>query len=251
MTIYLTTNQYNGISALVDQVGSLGLSWIEFMELHSATITPNDYQANIQNQNPYFIHIHIPASQWAQAIPIIANGLNSIQLNLGAITGAFQVGETVTQATSGATGTVYSISGTTMIATGISSGPFDTSHVVTGGTSGATSTPASTTQSPNIAAYTLLAYLFNANINNDETAANIIPFQFEPQFTYEYVDPFTPDTDMTAVFQNMRASTAATFALYYIDGTPINTQNVTTDANGTAVVTFNTGVLSAHRQRCL
>jgi len=62
------------------------------------------------------------------------------------ITGTFQLGETVTQATSGATGVVIALdsdfagapSGITVNAI---TGTFDTSHVVTGGTSGATGTP--------------------------------------------------------------------------------------------------------------
>lgn len=61
------------------------------------------------------------------------------------ITGTFQVGETVTQATSGATGIVID-AGTNFspiigITVGSVTGTFDTSHVVTGGTSGATGTP--------------------------------------------------------------------------------------------------------------
>jgi hypothetical protein len=177
MVLYLTTSQYNGIAALTDTVGSLSLSWIEFMEQYGVTVRPNDLLANQQNQNPFFTHIHIPASQWAQAIPLINSG------------------------------------------------------VAAGGG------PA--------AFYTILAYLFSANIIGVESSGGIIPFVFEPQFTYEYAEPINQNANFYAVFYNMRASQAATFALYYIDGvTLINTQNVTTDANGTAVVTFNTGVLS-------
>ncbi len=177
MVIYLSTTQYNGIAALTDSVGSLSLNWIEFMELYGVTITPNDYQANIQNQNPFSTHIHIPASQWAQAIPLIAAG------------------------------------------------------VALGG--------------GNVSFYVVLNYLFGANVANYESEANIIPFLFAPQYTYEYVDPLSQNVNISTVFQNMRVSTSATFALYYIDGTTlINTQNVTTDSNGTAVVVFNTGVLA-------
>lgn len=60
----------------------------------------------------------------------------------GAFTGTFVLGETVTQATSGATGVVEAISTTAPSALVLKSvtGTFDATHVLTGGTSGATAT---------------------------------------------------------------------------------------------------------------
>lgn len=58
----------------------------------------------------------------------------------GTSTGTFVLGETVTQATSAATGIVVVV-GTTGIAVKSVTGTFDTTHVVTGGTSTATLTP--------------------------------------------------------------------------------------------------------------
>ena len=64
------------------------------------------------------------------------------------VTGTFVLGETVTQATSGATGIVVDPgtnfgSPTVGITIGTVTGTFDTTHLVTGGTSAATGTPTS------------------------------------------------------------------------------------------------------------
>lgn len=57
----------------------------------------------------------------------------------GAFTGTFVLGETVSQATSGATGVVLVI-GFHALVIGTVTGTFDATHVITGGTSGATAT---------------------------------------------------------------------------------------------------------------
>lgn len=56
---------------------------------------------------------------------------------VGTIAGAFQIGELVTQATSGATGRLAGVSGTYIVVTRVT-GTFATSYTCTGGTSGAT-----------------------------------------------------------------------------------------------------------------
>ncbi len=61
---------------------------------------------------------------------------------LGTASGTFVLGESVSQATSGATGVVLAVT-TAGITVGTVSGTFDTTHVVTGGTSSATMTPSS------------------------------------------------------------------------------------------------------------
>jgi hypothetical protein len=77
---------------------------------------------------------------------------NATYLTMGAITGTFQVGETVTQATSAASGKIAAIVllPTPIITVYAVSGTFDTSHVVTGGTSSATSTPSAVTAATDI-----------------------------------------------------------------------------------------------------
>jgi hypothetical protein len=242
MVLYLTNTDYNSIAALTDTVGPLSLSWLEFIESNAnITIRPNDLKALAQPS--YLTTINISAFQWAKAVPTIVNGINSTTLNMGAITGTFKVGETVNQATSSASGVIYSISGSTIVVNAVT-GTFDNSHLVTGVTSGATSTPSTITASPNIGAYTVLAYLFGANINNEETSANKYQLLLSPQLTFEYAEPIQSNTNVNTVFSNLRASTSTTFAVYYTNGTLITTQNVTTDANGTAVVVINTGVLT-------
>jgi len=61
------------------------------------------------------------------------------QLNYSNLNGAFQVGETVTGGTSGATGTIESDTGSSMIIQ-LNSGQFQVGETITGGTSGATAT---------------------------------------------------------------------------------------------------------------
>jgi hypothetical protein len=61
------------------------------------------------------------------------------KVTYGSLTGAFVAGETVTQATSAATGTVLVDDGTHLWLL-VTSGTFDNSHGLTGGTSGATAT---------------------------------------------------------------------------------------------------------------
>ncbi|MFI4962476.1 MAG: hypothetical protein ACHP6H_01315 [Legionellales bacterium] len=242
VTLYLTSVQYNGITTLTDEIS--GLSWLEFIQFYgNCVIVKDDLQALQQSEMPYATHQKMAAFQWAQAAPIIANGINSVQLTLGAITGSFQAGETISQATSMASGTVYSISGDIMVVSGVS-GTFDTSHVITGGTSGATSTPSALGGSAFLPIYTNLAYLFGCDITGDETSQNPFTIQFEPEFTFEYSEPIQSDEDVYAVFSNLKASTSASFTLNYVSGAEINTQSVTTDGNGTAVVVFNTGTLT-------
>lgn len=65
----------------------------------------------------------------------------TLKMTMSGGAGTFSVGETVTQATSGATGVVKRVDGSTVYVT-ISSGVFTSgSNTVTGGTSGATGTP--------------------------------------------------------------------------------------------------------------
>jgi hypothetical protein len=67
------------------------------------------------------------------------------RLTFSAITGTFVANETITQATSGATGVVTGVFPTYINYTATGSTAFDTTHVVTGATSGATTTPTAVT----------------------------------------------------------------------------------------------------------
>lgn len=66
----------------------------------------------------------------------------TIRMAMGSLSGTFEKGEAVSQATSGATGVVKDVDGTGYIYIEVSSGTFTSgSNTVTGGTSGATMTP--------------------------------------------------------------------------------------------------------------
>lgn len=67
----------------------------------------------------------------------------NLRLYTGTVTGTLAVGETITQATSSATGVIVA-KGTGYIDINTVTGTFDATHLVTGGTSGATFTPTMT-----------------------------------------------------------------------------------------------------------
>lgn len=104
------------------------------------------------NRNNGFSTAKTPSTIFQVGDFVVYTGLGGIipysasEALLGVITGTFQIGETVTQATSGATGIVIAL-GTDFSANGIVvdtiTGAFDTTHTVTGGTSDATMTPSS------------------------------------------------------------------------------------------------------------
>ena len=73
---------------------------------------------------------------------------NMLTINTISLVGTFQVGETITQATSGATGTVTSVQ-TGYIYYKSTSGTFNGTNVITGGTSGATATVTAATGQAN------------------------------------------------------------------------------------------------------
>jgi hypothetical protein len=73
---------------------------------------------------------------------------NMLTINTISLTGTFTVGETITQATSGATGTVTSVQTGYIYYKGVS-GTFNGTNVITGGTSGATATVTAATGQAN------------------------------------------------------------------------------------------------------
>ncbi len=89
----------------------------------------------------------------------LGQGYACLKFVMAGGTGAFQVGENVSQATSSATGVVRRVEGTAGSQTvyiSITSGTFDNSHVVTGGTSSATGTAATLDTALRTHVFTLL-----------------------------------------------------------------------------------------------
>jgi hypothetical protein len=96
---------------------------------------------SIAGNNSYGTYGVISEGTLSTETPITANVYGGmLTFNTATATGTFLQGETITQATSGATGIVTSVQ-TGYIYYKSTSGTFDTTHLVTGGTSGATLTP--------------------------------------------------------------------------------------------------------------
>lgn len=85
------------------------------------------------------------------------------QLTFPSVTGRFDGGEPITQATSGAAGVISGVStnGKTITISGVGATPFDTSHVVTGTYSGATATANATASAKYPASQLLVGLLDN------------------------------------------------------------------------------------------
>lgn len=87
-----------------------------------------------------------PSTVFDSGYFVVYNGLGGVMpyaassTLFGAQTGTFVLGETVTQATSSATGVIVAITAAGIVVKTVT-GTFDTTHVVTGGTSSATMTP--------------------------------------------------------------------------------------------------------------
>jgi hypothetical protein len=96
---------------------------------------------SIGGNNSYGTYGVISAGTLSTETPITATVYGGmLTFNTALATGTFTQGETITQATSGATGIVTSVQ-TGYLYYKSTSGTFDTSHLVTGGSSGATLTP--------------------------------------------------------------------------------------------------------------
>lgn len=132
------------------------------------------------------------------------------------VTGTFVVGETVSQATSSATGVVVAQSASGITVKSVT-GTFDTSHLVTGGTSAATGTPSLITANSKIfgvsnGAYATTDSTFASSGTkiNVSTPVKIMDYLYIPvsagtatsalEGTYVNVDPAHPGSvDVTAV----------------------------------------------------
>jgi hypothetical protein len=96
---------------------------------------------SIAGNNSYGTYGVVSGGYLSTETPVTATVYGGmLTFNTALATGTFTQGETITQATSGATGIVTSVQ-TGYLYYKSTSGTFDTSHLVTGGTSGATMTP--------------------------------------------------------------------------------------------------------------
>jgi len=103
----------------------------------------------INNRNNGQIGNRAPSIEIEQGFFMVPTGLGSyipysesITVRFSGLTGTFALGETVTQATSGATGIVLAQTSLGIVL-GSVTGTFDATHGLTGGTSGATATATS------------------------------------------------------------------------------------------------------------
>jgi hypothetical protein len=96
---------------------------------------------SLSGNNSYGTYGAISSGFLGSETPVTATVYGGmLTYNSNTLTGSFQQGETITQATSGATGIVTSVQ-TGYLYYKSTSGTFNTTNVVTGGTSGATMTP--------------------------------------------------------------------------------------------------------------
>lgn len=96
-----------------------------------------------------------------------------LDMTLGSLSGVFAAGETITQAVSGATGTVKRIlTSTRMLVSGVTGTFTSGSNTITGGTSGATATPTFTA-----AKYNHLFERLNTNTHPSYTMVSVDPVE--------------------------------------------------------------------------
>lgn len=139
------------------------------------------------------------------------------------VTGTFALGETVTQATSGATGVVVAQSATGIVVKSVT-GTFDTTHLVTGGTSAATGTPSVITANNKI-----------FGVSNSAVATTDSTYATSGQ----KINVSTPVKIMDYLYIPVSSGTA-TSALEgtYVDVDPANPGSVIVSAAGTQIYVF-------------
>ena len=102
--------------------------------------------------------------------------LSATAISHGAIAGTFQVGETVTQATSSATGVVV-YSEPTILYMRDTTGTFNNTAIITGGTSGATATASSTAAVAWMATWVTIARLRDTiSVSRNREVTQIVDF---------------------------------------------------------------------------
>ncbi|MFY8212472.1 MAG: beta strand repeat-containing protein, partial [Candidatus Nanopelagicus sp.] len=165
-------------------------------------------------------------------------------LTLTSISGTFTVNETVTGATSAATGTVLKVNLNNIVIRGLT-GTFSSSEGITGGTSTATATTTSVTinegsgilfsEAPTAASILYVVHEGNATYNLVPTAASVGPSQLADNLRNFTVDTFTGD-GTTTTFTLSDTPSSANSLLVMVDGI-VQTRTTNYTLSG-AVVTF-------------
>jgi hypothetical protein len=165
-------------------------------------------------------------------------------LTLTSISGTFTVNETITGATSAATGTVLKVNLNNIVIRGLT-GTFSSSEGITGGTSAATATTTSVTinegsgilfsEAPTAASILYVVHEGNATYNLVPTAASVGPSQLADNLRNFTVDTFTGD-GTTTTFTLSDTPSSANSLLVMVDGI-VQTRTTNYTLSG-AVVTF-------------
>ena len=165
-------------------------------------------------------------------------------LTLTSISGTFTVNETITGATSAATGTVLKVNLNNIVIRGLT-GTFSSSEGITGGSSSATATTTSVTinegsgilfsEAPTAASILYVVHEGNATYNLVPTAASVGPSQLADNLRNFTVDTFTGD-GTTTTFTLSDTPSSANSLLVMVDGI-VQTRTTNYTLSG-AVVTF-------------
>jgi hypothetical protein len=165
-------------------------------------------------------------------------------LTLTSISGTFTVNETITGATSAATGTVLKVNLNNIVIRGLT-GTFSSSEGITGGTSAATATTTSVTinegsgilfsEAPTAASILYVVHEGNATYNLVPTAASVGPSQLADNLRNFTVDTFTGNGS-TTTFTLSDTPSSANSLLVMVDGI-VQTRTTNYTLSG-AVVTF-------------
>lgn len=135
---------------------------IELILNHSQTkILNREFLEQIQNDS---VSIRKKLTKFRKLTQVVRNEVELKSMNITGISGTFQVGEIITEATSGATGKVVELNGTTLYISN-QTGTFTGSLTITGGTSGATAT-SGITNSANYTGFPNSKFFSLINISN-------------------------------------------------------------------------------------
>lgn len=165
-------------------------------------------------------------------------------LTLTSISGTFTVNETITGATSAATGTVLKVNLNNIVIRGLT-GTFSSSEGITGGSSSATATTTNVTinegsgilfsEAPTAASILYVVHEGNATYNLVPTAASVGPSQLADNLRNFTVDTFTGD-GTTTTFTLSDTPSSANSLLVMVDGI-VQTRTTNYTLSG-AIVTF-------------
>lgn len=135
---------------------------IELILNHSQNkILNREFVEKVQNDA---ISIRKKLTKFRKLTQVVKNEVELKFMTISGITGTFEVGEIITEATSGATGKIVELDGTTLYISN-QTGTFTGSLTITGGTSGATAT-SGTTSSANYTGIPNSKFFSLVNISN-------------------------------------------------------------------------------------